>query len=467
MKRRNKLHFIIIGLIFVPCILTSCKKYVDIKRNSSQTLIETANDCQLLLNNYGSMNTQYPSDGEVSADDYYLTDQGYLNPVLSATDRDLYVWAPRAIRAEAAPHWQLPYRIVYFSNLVLETMDNLNEDVDQATRNNIRGQALFFRAYAVWNLAQSYCRPFAVNTANLDLGVPIRLSSDINGVSERGTVQETYAQIVRDLEESVNLLPVSSVISSRPNKVAAYAMLARVYLSMGNYQSALQNSTLALEKNSQLIDYNTLDVTSMTPFERFNKEVIFQSVMATSIVLYPGSESDNICKINLDLCNSYDSNDLRSKIFIKPNSEENAGSFRFSGNYEPDASGTFFNGLAVDEVYLIRSECYARLGNLSSALIDLNSLLRTRWTTGTYVDITAANMDDALSKILLERRKELLMRGQRWTDLRRLNLDPKFSRVLSRTVNGNNFTLPPNDNRYVLLIPNEVILNSQIVQNPR
>ncbi|MGY0036939.1 RagB/SusD family nutrient uptake outer membrane protein [Pedobacter sp. NJ-S-72] len=127
----------------------------------------------------------------------------------------------------------------------------------------------------------------------------------------------------------------------------------------------------------------------------------------------------------------------------------------------------FFDGLAVDELYLIRAEAYARVGNAASAINDLNVLLKSRWSTGKYVDIVATTADDALLKVITERRKELTMRGLRWSDLRRLNKDSKFSKTLSRTAQGITYTLPPNDLRYTLLIPQEVISNSPIAQNPR
>jgi len=83
------------------------------------------------------------------------------------------------------------------------------------------------------------------------------------------------------------------------------------------------------------------------------------------------------------------------------------------------------------------------------------------------VDMTASSANDALVKVLTERRKELLMRGTRWTDLRRLNKDTQFAKTLSRTVVGATHTLPPNDPRYTLLIPQEVITNSALEQNNR
>jgi len=466
--------------------LSSCKKYLDIKNTSTQKLAETADDCQRILDNYNVMNTGYPSDGEASADDYYLNEQGYLNTNLTQEDRNIYIWSTGAIRASAAPQWQNSYTSVFYSNLVLETLKRLqggNTDVKI-----LRGSALFFRAYAFWQVAQLYAKPYSAGSALQDPGIPLRMTSDIAEKSTRGTVQQTYNQIIQDLQEAVTLLPNTSLLATRPNKAAANAMLARVYLSMEDYTNALNAATAALTINSKLIDYNTLNQSSLTPFEpRFNKEVIFHSIMTGSPMLMPGEENNPIAIIAPELANSYDSNDLRKNIFFKPNMHDvpdpaNPGStiyvpdgtYRFTGNYEPSTNSNFFNGLAVDELFLIRAECYARANKSVEAMKDLNTLLTTRWITGTYVNMTAASADDALTKILTERRKELLMRGIRWTDLRRLNKDARFKKDLNRTIafsNSSNstinVTLPANDSRYTLLIPQEVINNSFIAQNTR
>ena len=71
-----------------------------------------------------------------------------------------------------------------------------------------------------------------------------------------------------------------------------------------------------------------------------------------------------------------------------------------------------------------------------------------------------------MALILLERRKELLMRGLRWMDLKRLNMEGAAI-TLTRTVNGQVYTLPPNDLRYALPIPEDVIAISGMQQNPR
>lgn len=453
---KNYLSFIV---IIATIVLMSCEKYLDVKTNSKQVFITNLEDCQRILDNYYIMNTGYPSDGEASANDYFL-DEAYQYSDFTDEDRDVYNWESAAVRASAGTQWTPCYFKIYNCNLVLETLDKLGDRSDRA--NSIRGSALFIRSFCLWQIAQLYAKPYTASSANIDLGIPIRLRSDINEKSSRGTVQDTYNQIIKDLKESVDNLPVTSSISSRPNKAAAFAMLARIYLSMENYNESLSNATSALQLKGSLIDYNTVDTLSNNPFSRFNDEVLWHAKMNDNYFLYSSVDA-NYAKISTEVVNSYNDHDLRKKIFLKPLLDE-SGRYAFTGNYEPANDGTLFIGLAVDELYIIRAECYARAGNVTAAMADLNVLLRNRWDH-TFTDLIASNAEDALVKILAERRKELLMRGQRWTDLRRLNKDTRFAVTLSRP--DQMVTLPPNDNRYVLAIPTEVIQNSGIPQNPR
>jgi hypothetical protein len=137
----------------------------------------------------------------------------------------------------------------------------------------------------------------------------------------------------------------------------------------------------------------------------------------------------------------------------------------FIGSYS--GSLLYFDGLATDELYLIRAECNARSGKTTEAMNDLNDLLITRYATGHFTPLTASNAGNALDQILTERRKELVLRGLRWSDLRRLNKDPHYAVTLTRTLNGQTYSLPPNDNKYVFPIPDDEIKISGIPQNPR
>jgi hypothetical protein len=114
----------------------------------------------------------------------------------------------------------------------------------------------------------------------------------------------------------------------------------------------------------------------------------------------------------------------------------------------------------------MRAESFARVGDKDAALLNLNTLLEKRWKSGTFTPVSAASDEEALAIILAERRKELVMRGLRFMDLKRLNKEGA-NITLTRVVEGQVYTLPPNDLRYALAIPEQVIEVSGLTQNPR
>jgi hypothetical protein len=130
------------------------------------------------------------------------------------------------------------------------------------------------------------------------------------------------------------------------------------------------------------------------------------------------------------------------------------------------ATSYLFSGVALDEIYLIKSECLARAGHLTAALENVNILLRNRYKPGTFTPLKATTTQEALQIILTERRKELPFRNIRWTDLRRLNKEGRNIR-LARIIFGQQYELEPNSPRYVLPIPFDVITFTNMQQNPR
>jgi hypothetical protein len=193
---------------------------------------------QELLDNFDVMNNRYPGDIETCSDDYFLLDAGYNAIANSPVDQDFYLWKPQAQQISTAPGWVAPYGVVYNANLALETLNAGTGSLDPQTVNELKGSALFFRAYAHFQVAQSFAKPYDQSTSNQDPGIPIRTSTALEVKSERGTVQQTYDKIIADFQDALTSLPVTSTIKSRPNKTACYAALARTYLSMGDYTNA-------------------------------------------------------------------------------------------------------------------------------------------------------------------------------------------------------------------------------------
>ncbi|MDE3184846.1 MAG: RagB/SusD family nutrient uptake outer membrane protein, partial [Bacteroidota bacterium] len=354
--------------------------------------------------------------------------------------------------------WEYMYRIVFYANNVLEGLEKIKNTDDPEVYNQIKGSALFFRAYAFYQVSQLFCAPFSASTSNEGLGIPLRLQSDINLPSTRATVAQTYTQIVDDLTASVPLLPAAVAYKTRPDKTAAYAMLSKVYLLMQDYPHSLLYADSALmQPTNELMDFNNLDTLASYPFAQYNAEVIFQTTLD-----YATSLASSRMNIDTVLYSLYSDNDIRKPaLFTLKN-----GRLVFKGNYN-GSSPYYFSGLGLDEVYFNKAECLARTGKVQEGMDALNALLIKRYRAGTFLPLTASSADEALQLILPERRKELLFRGIRWSDLRRLNLDPATATTLYRVLDGQIYDLAPNSPNYVFAIEDEVIQLSGIPQNPR
>lgn len=454
----NYRYISLAGFLFVFILMAGCRKYLDARPDKQLVIPSTIADARALLDNYNFFNSSYPVIGALSDDDYYLTDASYQS--LSVEIRDNYVWAADAYTPSVLG-WGPLYQAVYNANIALETIDRIVPTTSNKTEwEHTKGTALFLRAFAFYQVAQHFGQPYRASTAHTDLGIPLRLGSDPTPVSVRATVSETWQQIAGDLKQATRLLPASVSIVSRPSRAAACAMLARVYLDMDDYAMAGRYADSCLQLYDHLLTYDGISTTTITPFQQFNAEVLFAAATFGSAVF-----SINNWRVDTSLYQSYHTDDLRKVLFYRPGS---GGSFGFKGSYDGNIGGQLFAGIAVDEVWLIRAECHARHGDMISAMNDLNHLLAKRWKTfPAFMPLTAATAEEALQIILRERRKELVGRGLRWFDLRRLNKDPRFAQTLTRVVNGQTFTLPPNDPRYTHLIPFEVIATTGMEQNLR
>lgn len=456
----KKILIIFCGIIF----FVSCKKssFLDVRPDNALVVPTDITDLQALLDNDGVMNGAngigvVPSLGEVACTDYYIN-QSDLYGFISPLESNAYTWQKQVFNGEHILDWNLPYKAVLYANTVLDGINKIPvTDNNRIAWNTVKGSALFYRAFMYWQLAQIFAPPYDSSTAGTDFGIPLKTTADINESIQRASNAATYKQITSDLDETLALLPAIPLYATRPSKAAAHAMLAKVMLSMYRYTDALQQADSALQLQPALIDYNSVDTTVAFPFEPLNAETIFYALEVYRIITVP-----NYAITDTILYNSYSDDDLRKKIFF---SEFSSGQRTFSGSYGKYA---VFAGIATDEMLLTRAECYARTGNNTAALQDLNSLLAKRYRRGTFVPYTTGNTADILQLILNERHKELVMRGIYFTDLRRLNKEGIYTTTLTRTVNGIAYTLPPNDLRYTYPIPDEVIqLNPGMPQNER
>lgn len=458
MSTRQPVYFAVLILV-IGVGLTSCKKYLAASPSATLTVPNSVANFQSLLDYSAFMNDLCAQAGEIASDNYYLPD-AVFEGLPRDQDRDAYIWEPGQFTGIDPNDWDNEYSVVYYANVVLDGLPTVQRTVQNADAYDLcKGLALAFRAKAFWELAQVFAKGYDSATAETDLGIPLRLTSDYNVPSSRATLAQTYKQILSDLVAAVPLLPdVPPSFPYRFYKGSAYGLLARTYLSMREYPLALAAAESALSYNNTLLDYNTVSPVPRYPFasqQYTNPEDMFHQV--AQIVNF--DIQFNRARIDTLLYASYDSNDLRKSIFFKANTD---GTYYFTGSYHGNSQ--YYCGIATDELYLVKAECEARAGDVQSSMADLNTLLLKRWATGTFVSLSAPDAGTALSLVLTERRKELLYRMLRFTDIKRLNLEGAAITV-TRVISGQTYTLPPNDARDAIQIPEQVISITGMPQN--
>ncbi|WCT13460.1 RagB/SusD family nutrient uptake outer membrane protein [Mucilaginibacter jinjuensis] len=464
MKNYLEKCFIAISILVIIVFQTACKKqddFLNAKPNDALAVISTLEDCLTLLSADALINLNDPTLGEISTDDLYLTPARWagLTTFNVPQEQNAYIWAKNIAEPGAVIRsWSLPYSQVYSANVVLDALPNIKyPSSQQKLYNQIKGSALFYRSIAFYNLLQNFSLPYNPINASSTPGIVLRLTSDINVKVTRSTEQVCYEEVIEDLKESLKLLPMKATYLTQPSQTAVNGLLSRIYLSMGDYANALVYADACLKLNNALTDFNTLQPTTYNLSSTYLNEDIYHTCFDGAISLainFRGNADTTLYKL-------YTSNDLRKTVFFIIKSALPV----FRGTY--DFNGYTYSGIATDEIYLNRAECYARTGNTSAAMTDLNILLIKRWKAGTFIPFSASSSTDALSQILLERRKELIFRGLRWSDLRRLNQEQNLAVTLTRTMNGVTYLLPPNDARYAMPLPEDEIQLDGLQQNQR
>lgn len=468
MNKHKKVLVSIIATTAIMLLLGNCKKqneWLDVKNNKNEVVPKTLNEFQAVLD-FQNLNLSLGGLGLIGTDNVYITEANLKG--IGQDERNTYLWAKDLWQGSTSGTFFNPYNRIETANIILDGLENINPASNPIFYDSIKGQALFLRAHMFYLLAQLYCKPYTENSADMDLGLQLRISSDPNIVIHRSTVKETYDLMIKDLKNSNSLLPKSPTYKTRSSQLSANALLAKVFLSMEDYHSALEYSKKVLDAYDTLLDFNSpvININNTYPFPAYsissgNPEIIYYGAgIGFSAITAASFGRGNV---NRELYDMYHSNDLRKTLFY---TTDVVGNLRLKGTYTGN-NLTFF-GMATNEIYLVYAESCARTSKTEEAIVYLNKLLQNRYKVGTFNDLIAGSEDEVLRLVLEERRKELAFTGQiRWEDLRRLNKDPRYAKTITHTYLGVEYKLTPNDNRYVFPIPDLEIQLSQIPQNER
>ena len=126
--------------------------------------------------------------------------------------------------------WAAIYETINITNHIIDKAPKITDiNLTSDERNKVLGEAHFIRALAYFDLARAFG------------GVPLKLSptTDIStdATLDRSSLEETYNQVITDLDLAENLLP-TSVNRIRATKTSVWALKSRYYLYNKNWLKA-------------------------------------------------------------------------------------------------------------------------------------------------------------------------------------------------------------------------------------
>ena len=445
-------------VICVVLMLTGCNDYLDIKPKGEK-IPKTVTDYETLLN-YESVQKVSDTYPTYLTDDVYLPDvaQGTATPGLNSVEQsilNLYLFKKDVFgEAQDDGFWFASYNRIYYYNTVIDNIMNA-EGPSEQQKHSIRAEALISRALEYLYLVNGYAKHYDVRTADTDPGVPLILDEDISKKDlVRASVKDVYAQIQSDLQAALPNLPAQPKGNAfRASKAAGYGILAKMYLYMGNYAEALKAANEVLEINNSLLDlkkYAVVKVQSSIGRTNVPQDIDNPENIYIKFAPYVYGLSSKVFGSD-ELISLFSEDDMRLQVYFTKN-------FRNIPTDKYVWAPYLRANLAVSspEIYLIAAECEAREGSIERAIALINKLRDNRIKNNT--DIVATDRNDALQKVLEERRRELAMSGMvRYIDLKRLNQESQFAKTVTHITGEGTFSLEPNSPLYVLPIPAKVM----------
>ncbi|NLR67739.1 RagB/SusD family nutrient uptake outer membrane protein [Chitinophaga varians] len=371
--------------------------------------------------------------------------------------------------------WNSAYTSIYGANSIIEGVGAstaLKDSVKQA----LSGEAKFVRAFAYFYLT------------NFFGDVPLALTIDFNKtrIMPRTPQVQIYQQLVQDLKEAAAAMPETYPTSMgeriRPNRYAASALLARVYLYQKDYAGAVDAATTVINHTSLY----QLEPDPDNAFTVASKEAIWQLQQANAANMRGNATpegydfSPSVPKVGIA---PYCLTDVQMKAFepgdkrlswidstkTSPGLGQPEVVAYFPNKYKigknNNAIGAppreYYMMLRLAEQYLIRAEAAANggPGGLASAIADLN-VVRSR--AGLPALSNSLSKEQVLAAVAKERQTELFAEwGHRWFDLKRTGKAHDVLTALSLK--------QPWAGDYQLVYPippTEITVNHFLIQNP-
>lgn len=382
--------------------------------------------------------------------------------------------------------WIAHYRTINFANKLIAASAQITPvNASEVTRkNNVLGQMYALRALCHLDLMAHYATTMA------DPAAPGVIYLDyVPGVFDepaRNTVGDCFSKMSQDLDTAESLMTGASD-KIKLNKEAITFLRAKIALFTGDNNGAITHA-------DTLIGLFSLATTAQYVnmfIDTDNTEVIFKAERKNTNAFIGGTwyftgTGGAFLEMSNSMYNSMDTEKLDNSVFLSPYLDvrtevlfDRVGSgetgpddnFHLIGKYPGSEGFLFMNDVKVmrlSEIYLIKAEAQAKLSQFGAAASTMQTLVDTRYGAA-QPTITYANLNEAITDILAERKIELGYEGHRYVDIKRLRSITNTGIVRNSLDCGGAAPcdLPVSDDRFTLPIPLiEINANGSATQNP-
>ncbi len=510
---KNIVKYIIV-IASVAIIANGCKEDFLELENPNQTTSD------MFLENTGNLSLQLTSVYS-SVKTYRLYGSGFLASVLypkSFTSDQNWTGNPdwnhmyqhESISSDGilSDTWVGWYRVVSrandFLDMAAQYIDVNSPEGDELTEvNQMIGQAKFLRAFAYFHLVRLYGEGNpAIDGSKAGVPLILEVAGTIDEMMVgRASVNEVYTQIIKDLEDAVDVLPATwdEDNIARADSWSAKGLLSRVYMTQHDYTSA----------KSALNDIITNGGFSLVPMDEysglfhgdneFSEESLFEINFTVDMTVNgfngglgsnhalltspPGKGWNNIFPHDesirrfgsdprLHVCALEPGVDVVDGDTVGYNSTELGWSYR---KYADDVTsvtktnrnyGANFHIVRLADVYLMYAEVLNEEGDDATASEYMNKVRRRAYgfdpnTPEASVDYTGLTGTQLRDSIREERFRELFGEGMRWYDVKRWQIGAEEAARYQRVVSG---VINFDDIDYYLPIPQTELDNNDAIE---
>ncbi len=308
--------------------------------------------------------------------------------------------------------WNSAYNLVYITNAAIEGLE-ASQALSAQTKDQLLGEALFIRAMTHFYLVNLFGDVPYITTTNYG----------VNRQASRIQKNLVYNNILIDLTQAKALLGDVYISGERirANKHVAAALLARVYLYLGQWENAENESSFLIDNTSLYnlptdIEEEFLKTSRSTILQLKTKINGLSTTEAMTFIFTSGPPP--LVALNKNLVEGMENNDRRRLHWVGEVTD-GTSLWYYPNKYKQGTSAQYSVVFRLAEQYLIRAEARARQNNITGAQQDIN-ILRQR---AGLQDTTAFTPAQLLQAILNERHFELFTEhGHRWFDICRFGI---------------------------------------------